>query len=140
MIQISGNMVDLEQQLDAMALAAGDLTGAWPEVGKWWQARQRAVFATHNSGAWPLRDKGTKTGGRGVLIRSGALLRSVSNPKPVYSSPSTARFGQTGTDGWYGVFHQRGDSVPVRKPVPPLTETEAKEVVAILAKHIMEAK
>lgn len=139
MIQIDGNVVDLEQQLDAMATAAGDLTTAWTKVGTWWRARQITVFATANNGAWPMRDKDTSKIGRGPLIRTGELMRAVSSPKPIYASPTTARFGQQGSKGWYGVFHARGDGVPVRQPVPPLTQAEALEVVDIIRDHIMEA-
>lgn len=139
MIQIDGNIVDLEAQLDDMAAAAADLTDAWTSVGQWWKARQVTVFTTANRGEWPMRDPDTKKIGRGPLMRTGELMRAVSSPKPIYSSPSTARFGQQGTKGWYGVFHARGSGVPVRNPVPPLTQAEALEVVEIIRDHIMEA-
>lgn len=139
MIQIDGNVVDLEDQLDAMGAAAGDLTGAWDTVGQWWRARQVTVFTTANRGAWQMRDPDTSKIGRGPLMRTGELMRAVSSPKPIYASPSTARFGQQGKKGWYGVFHARGNGVPVRNPVPPLTQAEAIEVVEILRDHIMEA-
>jgi len=138
-IKIEGNLVDLEAQLDAMADAAGDLSGVWPKVGNWWRARQLTVFATRNRGAWEMRDPDTSQVGSGPLIRTGALMRAVSKPKPIYSSPSTARFGQQGKPGWYGIFHARGNGVPVRNPVPPLTQAEASDVVDIIRDHIMEA-
>lgn len=140
MLEMQGNVLDLEQQLAAMEKASADLTPAWSEVGKWWQSRQRTVFATMNRGAWPMRDPQTKPGGRGVLIRTGSLLKAVSSPKPTYSSPTTARFGQTGSLGWYGVFHARGDGVPKRDPVPPFNSAETSEVVDIIRTHIMEAQ
>lgn len=139
MIQVDGNVVDLEDQLDAMSEAAADLTDAWPKVGEWFKARQTTVFMTANRGEWPMRDPDTKKIGRGPLIRTGELMRAVSSPKPIFASPSTARFGQQGAKGWYGVFHARGNGVPVRNPVPPLTQAEAIEVVEILRDHIMEA-
>lgn len=139
MIRIDGNVVDLEHELDAMADAAGDLTGAWTKVGQWWKARQTTVFTTRNRGQWPMRDPDTSKVGRGPLIRTGALQRSVSGTKPLYASPTTARFGQRGNAGWYGIFHARGNGVPVRNPVPPLTMAEAGEVVDIIREHIMEA-
>lgn len=140
MLQMQGNILDLEERLSAMEKASADLTPAWSEVGKWWQSRQRSVFATMNRGSWPMRDPDTKSMGRGVLIRTGELLRAVSSPKPTYSSPSTARFGQSGSKGWYGVFHARGSGVPVRNPVPSFSATETSEVVDIITRHIMEAK
>lgn len=139
MIQIDGNVVDLEAELGAMAGAAADLTSAWPKVGEWWKARQTTVFTTRNRGQWPMRDPDTSKIGRGPLIRTGVLQRSVSSPKPIYASPSTARFGQSGGKGWYGIFHARGNGVPVRNPVPPLTQAEAGEVVEIIRDHILEA-
>lgn len=138
MITVDGNVIDLERKLDAMGSAAGDLTDVWPEVGRWWQARERAVFATMNRGAWPMRDPDTRMS-RGVLIRTGELLRAVSNPKPLYASATTARFGASGAKGWYGVFHQRGKGVPLRQPVPAPTATEANEVAEIIGQHIMGA-
>lgn len=140
MLEMQGNVLDLEERLAAMEKASANLMPAWAEVGKWWQSRQRTVFATMNRGAWPMRDPDTKSMGRGVLIRSGNLLKAVSNPKPTYSSPTTARFGQSGSLGWYGVFHARGSSVPVRNPVPPFNSAETSEVVDIIVKHIMEAQ
>lgn len=140
MIQIDGNVVDLERELDGMADAAGDLTSVWPKVGQWWKARQTTVFTTANNGVWEMRDPDTSKVGRGPLIRTGELMRSVSSPKPIYASPSTARFGQQGAKGWYGIFHARGNGVPVRNPVPPLTQAEAGEVVEIIRDHIMEAR
>lgn len=139
MIQAETNVADLEARLDAMALAASDLSGAWDEVGRWWRARQLTVFTTMNRGAWPMRDPDTSDVGSGVMIRTGELLRAVSSTKPIYSSPTTARFGASGSKGWYGVFHQRGDGVPMRQPVPPITDAEASEVVRIIADHILEA-
>ena len=140
MIAVESNVADLESRLDAMSLAASDLSSAWPEVGQWWRARQITVFTTANRGAWPMRDPDTSNVGSGVMIRTGELLRAVSSPKPIYSSPTTARFGASGSKGWYGVFHQRGNGVPMRQPVPPITDAEAGEVVQIIAKHILEAK
>lgn len=139
MIDADSNVADLEARLTSMALAAADLSGAWTDVGHWWRSRQVTVFTTANRGAWPMRDPDTKKMGRGTLIRTGELLRAVSSPKPIYSSPTTARFGASGSAGWYGVFHQRGKGVPLRQPVPPITNAEADEVVKIIAKHILEA-
>lgn len=139
MIQIDGNVVDLERELTAKAEAAADLTDAWTEVGKWWKARQTTVFTTRNRGQWPMRDPDTSKVGRGPLIRTGVLQRSVSSPKPIYASATTARFGQQGGKGWYGIFHARGNGVPVRNPVPPITQAEAVEVVEIIREHILEA-
>lgn len=140
MLEASSNIVDLEDKLDAMANASADLTDAWVEVGKWWKARQQTIFATMNRGAWPMRDPDTSKIGKGVLIRSGALFRSVSDPKPISSSPTSASFGQRGNAAWYGIFHQRGKGVPLRQPVPPITPTEATQIVDIIAEQIMEAK
>ena len=40
---------------------------------------------------------------------------------------------------YYGLFHQTGAGVPVRQVVPPLTPSEATEIVEIIRDHIMEA-
>lgn len=140
MIEVNGNIVDLEKRLEAITGAAADLTGVWPAVGQWWSAREKTVFMTGNSGAWEARSPATKPGGRGVLMRTGALMKAVSNPKPMNPTPTSARFGSNGATGWYGVFHQRGNGVPKRQPVPPITQAEGEEVVVIIAKHILEAK
>lgn len=140
MLEVNGNIADLEAKLEAMGAAAADLTDVWPEIGQWWAARQKTVFATGNRGAWEMRAPSTKPGGRGVLMRSGALMKAVSNPKPISPTPTSARFGAQGSAGWYGVFHQRGDGVPKRQPVPPITSAEGEEVVRIIAEHILEAK
>lgn len=139
MMELDSNIVDLEQQLDAMGKASADLTGAWTEVGRWWRARQTTVFATRNRGEWPMRDADTKNIGKGPLMRTGTLFKAVSSPKPAYSSPTTARFGAVGSAGWYGVFHQRGKGVPKRQPVPPITASESKDIIEIISDHIMEA-
>lgn len=141
MLEADSNIADLEGKLDAMASASADLTDAWTEVGQWWSARQRTVFATRNKGAWPMRDPDTSKVGRGVLIRTGTLLRAVSNAKPITTSPTTATFGQRGSAGWYGVFHQRGKGgMPLRQPVPPITDAEGDEITRIIAAQILEAK
>lgn len=139
-MDVDSNIVDLEAKLEAMGAASADLTPAWSQVGSWWNARQLTVFKTLNRGQWPMLDPSTEKPRRGILIRSGELLRSVSSKTPVYSSPTTARFGQTGKKGWYGIFHQSGKGVPQRQPVPPLTSAEQAEVVDIIREHIMEAE
>lgn len=140
MFDAESNIVDLEKRLEAMSKASADLTPAWNDVGTWWNARQLTVFKTMNNGKWPLLDPQTEQPKRGILIRSGELLKAVSNKKPAFSSPTTARFGQSGKPGWYGIFHQTGKGVPKRQPVPPLTGQEVEEVVGIISDHIMEAK
>jgi hypothetical protein len=55
MIQMDSNILDLEKMLDEMGKSAADLSDLWPEIGKWWQARQVTVFMTGNRGAWPMR-------------------------------------------------------------------------------------
>lgn len=139
-MDVESNITDIETQLEAMGKAAADLSPAWSAVGQWWQARQTTVFRTMNQGKWPMLDPQTKRPKRGVLIRTGELLRAVSSTTPIYASPTTARFGQSGSKGWYGIFHQTGKGVPQRQVVPPLTNTEVGEVVDIIREHIMEAK
>lgn len=138
MLNVESNITDLEAKLEEAGVKAGDLSSVWPKVGDWWASRQRMVFMTMNRGAWPMRDPDTKTMGRGVLIRTGRLMRAVSSAKPLYASPTTARYGaRTGGDTYYGLFHQQGNGVPKRQPVPPLTAQEGADVVKIIAKHIM---
>ena len=138
MIDVESNVVDLEQLLDDMAEKAGDLSDAWPKVGQWWRARQITVFTTANRGAWPTRDPDTQKIGRGLMIRTGALQRAASQPRPLHASPTTARFGmKPGGPAYYGLFHQMGAGVPVRQVVPPLTPAEGSEVVEILRDHIL---
>lgn len=139
MIEFDSNIVDIEDQLEAMGKASTDLTEAWTEVGRWWRARQSTIFATRNRGQWAVRDADTKNIGKGPLMKTGTLFKAVSSPKPAYSSPTTARFGAIGSAGWYGIFHQRGEGVPKRQPVPPITATEAREIVEIIGTHIMKA-
>jgi len=140
-IAVDANITEVDKLLEQAGQRAGDLSGAWPDVGKWWQARQRTVFATGNRGAWPMRAAGAKRLGKAPMIGTGALLRSVSSPRPLYSSPSTARFGHKGYGvAFYARFHQFGQSQPVRQVVPGLTGTEADEVVEILLEHIMGEK
>ena len=139
MIGIEDTTAELTHVLEVAADHAGDLTGAWDEVGQWWQARQRTVFATQNRGAWPMRSPNTQKMGRGMMIRSGALLRVVSSPRPLYASPTTARFGHPGYGAaYYGRFHQFGQSQPIREVVPGLTATEGEEVAQIIADYLLE--
>ena len=138
MIEMDANIIRVDQLLEEMGERAGDLTNVWPEVGKWWQARQRTVFATANRGAWPMRAAGTNNMGKPPMVATGALLRSVSSPKPLYSSPSTARFGHKGFGtAFYARFHQFGQSQPIRHVVPGLTGSETTELVDIIAECIV---
>jgi len=140
MFDVESNITDLEEQLTKIGAAAADLSDTWNDVGNWWAARQRMIFLTQNRGQWQTRDPQTNSMGRGVLIRTGRLMRAVSSAKPLYASPSTARFGaNSGGDTYYGLFHQRGAGVPKRQPVPPLTAQEGNEVVQIIAKNILGA-
>lgn len=140
MIEAKANTVDLEKLLGDMAEKAGDLTSVWPKVGQWWKARQTTVFMTGNRGAWGVRDKDTAKIGPRLMVRTGLLMRTASNPKPLYASPTTARFGmQSGGDAYYGLFHQRGSGVPKREVVPGLQPNEVDEIVDIIRDHIMAA-
>jgi hypothetical protein len=138
-IEIEDSTAELQHVLEVTADHAGDLTGAWDDIGRWWQARQKTVFATRNRGAWPMRSSATKAMSRGLMMRTGTLLRVVSSPRPLYSSPTTARFGHPGYGAaYYGRFHQFGQSQPLREVVPGLTATEGEEVAQIIADYVME--
>jgi hypothetical protein len=73
------------------------------------------------------------------MIRTGALMRSVSSPKPIFANSSTARFGAKGGKTFYGSFHQKGEGVVKREVVPPLIATEIEEVIDIIKEYLMEA-
>ena len=139
MIDVQANSTEVAHRLEVAADKAGDLSGVWEDVGRWWQARQQTVFATHNRGAWPMHAPATVNTGRGLMVRTGALLRVVSSPRPLYSSPTTARFGHPGYGpAYYGRFHQFGQSQPQREVVPGFTGSEAEEVTDIIADYLLE--
>lgn len=139
MIDIEDTTAELTHVLNVAADNAGDLTGVWDDIGQWWQARQKTVFATQNRGAWPMRSPNSTKIGRGLMIRSGALLRVVSSPRPLYASPTTARFGHPGYGAaYYGRFHQFGQSQPTREVVPGFTGNEGEEVTQIIADYLLE--
>lgn len=137
MITVQSNVVDIEQMLDELAGRARDLRPLWPRVGQWFAARQKTVFATRNAGQWAPSDPATRN--KGVLVRTGALRRSVTSATPIYASATTARFGaRAGGPAYYGLFHARGSGVPIRPPVPALRSSEQGEIVEIVAEYLTE--
>lgn len=128
---------NLQTKMTAVERLSRDLRPVWPEIGGWWAGRSMRVFAA-GQGAWAPLDPDTHRG-TGILIKTGQLRSAVANPNPIQPSPTSATFGVRGHSGWYGVFHQNGRGLPMRKPVPVVTGAEVAEIERILVRHFEKA-
>lgn len=122
--------IDGEEQVK---FAVGRMQHAFEDLRPVWDAMRDAFheveleqFATGGaagkSGGWEELSpdyaawKAKHYPGRGVLVRSGALRDAlVGGPASIYE-PHPTWMG-VGADVPYGIFHQRGQGVPVRKPI-----------------------
>jgi hypothetical protein len=130
-------MGNLQSRLEGVQKLSRDLRPVWPEIGGWWGGREMRVFAA-GQGGWAPLDRDTHRG-TGILIKTGQLRRALANPNPIQAAPTSAIFGARGRAGWYGVFHQNGRGVPMRKPVPEVNGAEVGQVEKILAIHFERA-
>lgn len=124
--------------------AAEDARPAWEVIAKWFQLAQRKQFrseGTYGSGGWaPLSPryaawKARRYPGAPILVRTGDLRASLTErPFGVeVIEPRTAIFG---SDIGYGLFHQRGEGVPRRRPVE-LPESLRQRWVKVLQRFLV---
>ena len=98
------------------------------------------MFDTNGRGRWaPLAsstvaEKRRAGASGGPLIRTGTLLRDLSDPAPRKSEPRFAVFGPPAVP--YAIYHARGRGVPRRSPVPTMTIGERRQVAAILLAYL----
>lgn len=136
--------------LDGIESRTTNLMGAWPEVGRWFAEREQKVFSTKGRGRWAPRSPSYITAlrrealaGRGLLVRSGSLLRASSTATPIKAAPRFAVFGLGGNAHPHQVQIARWlskgrPSMPRRTAVPGLTVGERRDVGRIVKKHILE--
>lgn len=125
-----------------------DFSPAWAEIGGLIATREQGVFAETRGGAgrrWPMlradtvirkRREGFSTA---PMVRTGSLLRELTNATPRKSSPSFAIWGPQDADvAQVGVRHKRGQgNAPQRDPAPPIRPKEADTYIAVMRKHVL---
>lgn len=124
---------------------AEDLTPAWDELRDRFvrlEERQFSSQGRYGSGGWsPLSPgyaswKARHYPGRPILEREGDLRRSLTEPAVYLATP---RSMVVGSDVEHGLYHQRGDGVPRRRPVE-LPESERREWVQVLQRFIVTGR
>lgn len=129
--------------LEDIEARARDLSGAWPDIGKVWAARQRKIFETESLGRWkPLavttilrkRREGIVAD---TLVETGTLRRELSREVPRSQGARFAVFGPSqGAPIDYVKHHTRGEGVPQRNPVPRLAPAEHRTIVDLIREHM----
>jgi hypothetical protein len=128
--------------LDSAEKATADWTTSWPALGAaWWTTRERNVFDTNGLGRWAplkfstLRQKKAE-GSSQILVRTGMLLRQVTEPSPKVAGARFAVFGP-GSPVPYAKYHLQGGRMPRRSPVPMLNAHDRKVIVETLNTSMM---
>lgn len=110
-----------------------DLRGVWEVFKGFFVATEKELFAsqggTGGAGRWPALSPGYAAWkakhypGAGILVRSGALRGEMTTPAIYQAQPRSLVIGG-GVDASYGIYHQTGDGVPVRKVIDIATMQE----------------
>lgn len=147
LVEIEGNLNAATLMLKEMEHRTADLTGVWDRVGQHYADRQRRLFTSGVRRQWAplkpqtvLRKRREGFAGRGVLVRTGALMAAATNPKPLTVSKRYAVFGIRGYDGRVAKWHRKGtSSMPARNPVPALDKIARERITREIVAYIEEA-
>lgn len=137
----------LDRTLERFELGAADARPAFDAMADSFARAELRQFRSeggYGSGGWPALSptyaawKARHFPGQPILQRTGDLFESLtSRPFPIdVIEPQMAVFG---SDVGYGVFHQEGDGVPMRKPID-LPETLRRRWVKILQRWLMTGR
>jgi hypothetical protein len=114
----------LDRTLEAIELRAQDASPAWQVLADRFldiEERQFATQGAYGSGGWsPLSPKyaawkARHYPGAPILVRTGELRDSLTNGPDIRVITRSAMAVGSGVD--HGLYHQRGDGVPQRRPI-----------------------
>jgi len=136
--QITAKLVEVGNSADS-------LRDVWPVIGKFFAARQEAIFDKGGRPKWKplkpdyiLRRRRQGFAGR-TLVRSGSLRRAATSPKPAKATDKYAVFGPSGKTASYWPLHKHGTRrMPRRDPLPPFSKSERQKVRDLIGKHIVK--
>lgn len=126
---------------------AADLSGTWPEVGRWFADRQRQVFAGGNRDRWAPRSSSyirrlrrDGLAGGGLLVRTGALRRAAASGVPLRSTARYAVFGiPPGPNRQKAQWLRKGRrSMPRRSAVPLLVAAEKRDLARTVREELLK--
>ena len=135
----------LIKKLEEVGEGADNLGDVWPKIGQLFAKRQSDIFAKGGRPRWKplkpryiLQRRRDGLGGR-TLVRTGALKRAATDPKPAKASPKYAVFGPAGRTAPHWVLHKHGTKrMPKRDPLPNFTKAERVQVRELIAKHVVK--
>lgn len=145
LVTIDTSLENATLLLSALEDRTSNLTEVWPRVGRIYADRERRLFTSGLRRTWaPLKSTTILTkrregfAGRGILVRTGGLMRAVQNPTPLKAGP---RFGVFGIAPGLGDVQKTANwlrkgtaRMPRRNPIPALDSVArgqvAKEIVA----------
>lgn len=133
------------KQLDDLIKAGEDMRPIWPEVGAVFAERQERIFRTGSNGRWAplaavtmIKKSKTSISPSTILVETGLLRDAASSPQTIKEAEQSAEWGVPSGDPvrQYAQYHIRGNGVPQRKPVPKMTPTERRDMIAIIRKRL----
>lgn len=116
--------VQVDRTLAGIEARAQEVTPAWEQVAESFLRAERRQFSSeggYGSGGWPALSpayaawKQRHYPGRKILERTGALKASLTDGPDVRVIGPQRMWIGSGVD--YGLFHQRADGVPRRRPI-----------------------
>lgn len=136
------------KQLDDLVGVTEDMRPIWPEVGQVFSERQQRIFATGSNGRWaPLRastmikKQATSISPSAILVETGMLRDQTSNPAPINPAEHSVEFGVPAGHPVraYAQYHIKGSGVPQRNPMPKMTPSERRDLIAIIRRRLQKA-
>lgn len=138
--------VQLHRAIKRFADGVEDLRPVWPEMISAFQAIEREQFQTEGgageTGEWaPLSPryaewKARHYGGKGILVRTGSLLASLTGGPGslIEQSKDSLRIGSTVK---YGLYHQFGTRKMPQRKVIDLSDRNARNLMKVLQGYLV---
>lgn len=129
-IDASDDLPLLQDNVDKLTKKLGDLTHLMQAIGSLLEGSTRERFADKkdpNGVAWENLMPSTKAqkGNNNILVKSGDLLRSITNHADRYSVT-------VGTPEHYGVYHQFGTTKMSARPFLGLSDEDTKNIYELI--------
>jgi phage gpG-like protein len=139
-IHVDG-ITDLVGSLEALATRVEDLSPAWQEIRERFVTYEENWFESQGNGNWPQLSKDYAEWkhkhfpGEPILVRTGRLRETVTEPDILIIEPNRVTFG---TSDPVAAAHQDGTGrLPVRKVID-VSDGEIDEWADIIKQHILE--
>lgn len=135
-IDISNDLPLLQDNVEALTERLGDLTPLMQAIGNLLEGSTRQRFLDKKAPdgtSWANLMPSTQThkGNNNILVKSGDLLRSITNHADKYSVT-------VGTPESHGVYHQFGTDKMTARPFLGLSDEDKEEIYELINEILMQ--